>query len=222
MKEFIKKYRREVVVGVVVSLITALILKFGDWIIEVVPTVGSTLFESVSNVMYTLAATHSDNMLLGILLLGGLGAMVGSMAKNIIEGLKLYKSVKEIEKRSKNLSEDEIKKLNEEVVQKPLLEEEQKPESVKDVVSKGKKIGRSTIMIVITIIFAYLFISFCITTPMSLSNEFKQDIVKITPYTEEKQIQQLESDWVCMRSKSDYDDIYEFIDEIKREHSLPN
>ena len=70
-------------------------------------------------------------------------------------------------------------------------------------------------------VFLYLFIIFFVTTPMELSNKFEQDIIKVTPYVEEKDIEQLKSDWVCMRSKSDYDVLYEYIDKIKTENKLP-
>ena len=56
---------------------------------------------------------------------------------------------------------------------------------------------------------------------MELSNKFEQDIIKVTPYVEEKDIEKLKSDWVCMRSKSDYDVLYEYIDKIKTENKLP-
>ena len=56
---------------------------------------------------------------------------------------------------------------------------------------------------------------------MNLSNRFKQDIVKITPYVEEQEINQLESYWACMRSKAEYDAIYEYIDKMKTENDLP-
>lgn len=46
-------------------------------------------------------------------------------------------------------------------------------------------------------------------------------MVKIAPYVEEAEIIQLKSDWVCMRSKSEYDKIYKIIDQVKEEYLLP-
>ena len=43
----------------------------------------------------------------------------------------------------------------------------------------------------------------------------------ITPYVEFEQINQLKSDWVCMRQKEDYLEIYEIINAVKEDNSLP-
>ena len=44
---------------------------------------------------------------------------------------------------------------------------------------------------------------------------------QIAPYVEENDVKQLKSDWVCMRSKADYDELYKYIDKIKTENNLP-
>lgn len=67
----------------------------------------------------------------------------------------------------------------------------------------------------------YFLVVFFVTMPMNLQNKFEQDLVKIAPYVEEDEITQLKSDWVCMRSKPEYDVIYTTIDKIKEEYSLP-
>ena len=50
MKKLYNKYKHELWIGVVVSLITAAIMKFGDWLIEFVPMVGLSKQSSVFTV----------------------------------------------------------------------------------------------------------------------------------------------------------------------------
>ena len=71
MKGFVRKYKREVIVGVVVALITAAIIKLGDWIITVTPAFGQTLVSTMQNIIYMTAATQTattvDRLLFGSL-----------------------------------------------------------------------------------------------------------------------------------------------------------
>lgn len=57
--------------------------------------------------------------------------------------------------------------------------------------------------------------------PSQLWSVFERDITMITPYVEFEQINQLKSDWVCMRQKEDYLEIYEIINAVKEDNSLP-
>ena len=49
-----KKYRREVIVGVVVSLITAALIEGINWIIATAPAVGPSIIGTLKNVIYTV------------------------------------------------------------------------------------------------------------------------------------------------------------------------
>lgn len=223
MKKLYNKYKREIWVGVVVSLITTAILKFGDWVIAVVPSVGITLFDTISNVLYSLAATHTDNLLLRIILLGGFSALVGTAAKWSIEGIKLYARILRLEKKTKKYSAEEIKKIDEEIAaEQNNAPKKSEPDGILETIKEGKRIGKSATQLVVLTLFFYLFLTFFVTTPMSLYNKFQQDMVKIAPYVEVGNVTQLQSDWICMRSKADYDEIYAVIDRVIEENSLPD
>lgn len=222
MKELYRKYKREICIGVVVSLITTAILKFGDWLVMTAPTIGVTLFETVSNVVYSLAAMHTDNLLLRIMLYGSFGFLVGGLAKIIIEGVKLYKTTLLLEKKCKKFTNIEL----ENILQETFEEENDKSETEKQnsffkIIQNGKKIGRASIMLVVIITLIYIFLTLFVTRPMSLCNKFEQDIIKITPYIDSREISQLKSEWVCMRSKAEYDKIYERIDQVIENYDLP-
>ena len=101
MKGLYNKYKKEILIGVVVSLITAAIIKIGDWFVKVIPTIGTSIFETISNILYSSAATYSDNIILRIILLSGFSALVGLSTKTITDGLKIYKAALRLEKNSK-------------------------------------------------------------------------------------------------------------------------
>ena len=222
MKALYNKYKREVWIGVVVSLITTAVLKFGDWLVDIVPAVGSSVFETISNIVYSLAATYSDNVILNILLLGSFSFLVGTLAKFIAKGLHLFKSSLRLERNSRKFSSVELEEINEQASIE--LENERNKNTqntIPELIQHGKRIGKSAVLTLVLIVFTYIFITFSVITPMSLSNKFEQDIAKIAPYVEESETIQLKSDWVCMRSKADHDVIYERINQVKEEHDLP-
>ncbi len=223
VKELYKKYRREIWVGVVVSLITSAIVKFGDWLLNIAPTIGNNLFDTVSNTLYSLAATHNDNILLHVLLFGGFSILAAYSSKSIIDCLKAYKNAFDLELKCKKYGQDVLEEIADVALAEKINENKQiERKSVPELVQHGKKLGHSAIRLALMVLFAYLFMAFFITAPMTISNNFKSDIVKIAPYVEEYDVKKLQSDWVCMRSKADYDQIYEVIDGVKEAHKLPD
>lgn len=223
VKELYKKYKREIWVGVVVSLITSAIIKFGDWLLDVAPTVGTTISETLSNVLYSLAATYSDRHLFKIVMMSAFSIMVASISKSVFDALKLYKTVIRIEKESAKYTEDEKKEKYDKALSKDNSRaNEDSVAKVKRHIHEGKKLGKGAVATVFLLILMYLYCSFSIIAPMSLSDKFSQDIVKIAPYIEECDMKKLQSDWVCMRSKADYDKIYETINGVKKTHNLPD
>ena len=222
MRELYKKFKREIWVGVVVSLITAAIMKFGDWLIAVIPSVGISIFETISNILYSLAATHTDNLLLRVLLIGSFGLLAGAVAKSVVDSMRTYSKALKLEKKSKKFTECQLEEINKEVIAELNEQEgEAAPESIAEIIERGKKLGKSAMLVIVLTISLYAFITFFVTTPMSLYNKFEQDIVKIAPYVEECEIMHLKSDWVCMRSKADYDELYKKIDAVILENGLP-
>lgn len=222
MRKFCEKYKREIWVGVIVSLITAAIIKLGDWLITIAPSVGTSIFGTFSNIIYSLAATYTDNFPLRLIIFSGLGLLVGTTGSTIKKGINVYKSVLCLEKKTKDLPTERLNKITEDALLKQKAEKKsEKPESIPMLIQEGKQIGKNSILLVVLIVFMYLLIISFVTTPMSLHNKFEQDLVKIAPYVEEDEITQLKSDWVCMRSKSEYDVIYSTIDKAKENYSLP-
>lgn len=220
MKEMYKRYKREILIGVVVSLITAVIIKIGDWLLNIIPSVGNSIFDVFSNFMYSLAATCSDYFILNILLFGGIGIFFGFLLAPLIKGGKLLKMVSQLELKSKIYSfEKETTKMQNQEDMLTKVENEKNNDT--ENCNEKKELRKYAIIILSLIVFVNVFVSFFIFSPMMLSSQFDQDIIKITPYVEECEVNQLKSDWACMRSKENYDDIYDRINEIKEKHALP-
>ena len=163
MKALYNKYKREIWVGVIVSLITTAILEFGDWFITIVPSVGISIFDTVSNIIYSLAATYTDNTLLQMLLLGSFGVFVGTFSKSMIDGIKLYSKVLRIEKKSKKLTPEELETLDTELSIELISNNKKiQNENFCNIIQEGKKIGKSAVLLMCIVIFTYLFFSlFC-------------------------------------------------------------
>lgn len=222
MRELYRKYKREIWIGVVVSLVTTVIIKFGDWLTAIAPLVGSSILGTVSNIIYSLAATYADNFLLEFLIFSGLSVLAGTAVLTIRDGINVYKAVINLEKKTKNLSEEKLGEISVEVLTKPKAKENcGNADNIPILVKKGKQLGKHSILLIILIVLMYFLVVFFVTMPMNLQNKFEQDLVKIAPYVEEDEITQLKSDWVCMRSKPEYDAIYITIDKTKEEYSLP-
>lgn len=101
-------------------------------------------------------------------------------------------------------------------------------ELYKDTLEKGKntnKILYSKVKTVLTVFILSMFamivyIFLFILVPISMVDKFQKDITVITPYSDERTIQKLESDWVCMRSENEFIEIYDVIHKIKQENNL--
>lgn len=139
--------------------------------------------------------------------------------------IELYREEKKIQKAAKllgkirpndvNLSEKDQLDLFDKVTKNVLKKQKPKKEETSKTARRG--IVLAILIMVILAFFTELFLLF----PLDLVDKFEHDITAITPYVEEPMVQQLESDWVCMRSENEYKEIYRVINEIKQEHDLP-
>lgn len=217
MKGFVRKYKREVIVGVVVSLITAAIIKLGDWIITVTPAFGQTLVSTMQNIIYMTAATQTattvDRLLFGSLsglFMGTFLALIGMGFKEWFRALKLERM---INKRSAATGQCERKPEN------PASKESES--AVKNLIAEAKHLGYKAMGVAALLIVVYLFSQIAIVKPAQLWSDFQNDITMIAPYIESHELLQLRSEWVRMRNKEDYVTLYQYIDGVKQTNNLP-
>lgn len=84
----------------------------------------------------------------------------------------------------------------------------------------SKKLRMIATLATILVFLLFIYIVFYIAYPVAQKNNFDLDLIKISPYVSEEKIFILRSDWTQMQEKSDYDRIYDFINETKSANKL--
>lgn len=218
MKKWIADHRRELFVGIVVWGITTLMSFVGKWLFETAPTLGNSIIDTLNNIVYTIAATTTDDFFSELIFIEFIGIITGSALYSILRGISTQRAVNRIEKEIANISEDGLKEIEEQLNRDLSLPKEVK---IKNTIHEGKQLKIPLIVLTLLLIFLYIFSIFFIFYPTTIKGKFKRDITMIYPYVEETTIHELQSKWVCMRSKSDYDNLYLYIDQVQIDNSLP-
>lgn len=216
-----KNSKRDIIIGVIGSIIGAVVIKCADIILDMAPTAGHSIAATITNIVYSTAAIQQDSFMLTIFLLAFLGFVAGNATPSIGSGISLmWKSlrVEKVVKKFQNIEEFE-KYLSKNAPENKTVE---KKSTLKENIRDAKKVGVAAIFLAILILCLYLFATVFVLRPVTIREEFNRDIIMIYPYTDESTIYKLKSDWVCMRSKEDYNQIYDCINQIKSTYSLPN
>ena len=83
-------------------------------------------------------------------------------------------------------------------------------------IQKDKRFLNISFCAMVFIIMFYILTFFIYAAiPASAKRTFDRDIIRITPYTTEEQINRLRADWVTMQNRSDFQQIMHTIDSIK-------
>lgn len=214
IKQLLSKHKRDIIVGTSASLIASFLWTLADWFIKNAPTLGNTALDTAINIIYVLSAnqTHSTLIEFALFTVFWCGAvffirMLIQVGRHVISVSKLWKYIKN------NLIADSM--ASTEAVELPIEKRAEKLYQSSLLLAK-----LSVLSGILGFLMAFL-IYFVIIKPHTLWINFEQDITMISPYIEETEVRQLQSNWVCMRSKDDYMEIYKVIDNIKHIHSLP-
>ena len=218
IKKWVQKYAKEILLSLIVSVITAGIIKGFEWVAEIAPTAGNSIWRFFSNSFFSSAAKMTETSLITLLFAALIG--IGVVYAYVFLSKALDTTKKAITKAEELLDDINNPKPKVHTESKKITEDELKTE-VKGIIKDAKR-GRSTI--IIGIIFFVLYFGSILVfdyLPHGLWTDYQRDLLKIAPYVEQQELDQIRSDWVCMQSKEDYEEIYKQIDEIKNEHSLP-
>lgn len=218
IKNWIKRHAKEIVIGVIVSIVTTCIFTGAKWIIEIAPEASNLIWQSFLNAFCAAAAKTSDSSLISFVY----SIVFGSFAAYVYNHMnqRLHKTKELIAKTEElldavsnpNLAEkDDEKEISTDALKNKL------EQTIKDV-KKGRRTSIVWIVL-LALYFGHIFVFYFM--PHSLWTEYQRDLMRIAPYMEEQDMDQLKSDWACMQTKADYDEIYERIDKIKEEHDLP-
>ena len=218
MKDTLKKYTREIVVGVVVSLITTFVIKTWDWFAEVAPRVGAGIIEIIDNLTYVLAAQFTSTALLRIGFLCIFSCFVGVALSFIGGGFATYFQTRKLEQKVKKMPGGQMEKADQALYKKTITP--QKTNYIQDYISRGKRVGRTALSTTILILILYALLNTCVLRPSYLKEKFTQDITVIAPYVGNDVVLKLNSDWILMRDRDAYEAIYEIINDVKDVNGL--
>ena len=218
LKEWIKKHSGEILVGVVVSIITAVVMKGAEWIKEIVPTAGNSAWKFFLNAFFSAAAKATETSLITFMFSAFVGIAIVYIFNLLSKALGATKEaiataediVKDI-----NTSHGKVDKKGNKIT---TTEIETEAKNIIQDAKKGRKIAVAGIAF---FVFYFCYILVFDFLPHKVWNYYQRDLLKIAPYIEQQELDEIKSDWVCMQSKEDYDRIYERINEIKTEYDLP-
>jgi len=218
IKEIIKKYSKEIVLSTIVSLLTASVIKGIDWIKEITPTAGNSILRFISNSFYTSASEITETTLISFLVTVLLGFAIVCVINLVRIGFSVAKKTSTLSQKIMNNTSDKTSDTNEE---HPKITDEEIKVNTETIVKKSKNIKTMTIILIVVYSFYFsLIIGFDII-PHRVWTEYQKDLIIIAPYIEQQELDVIKSDWVCMRTKEDYEAIYERINQVKEEHNLP-
>lgn len=219
IKTWIAKYSKEILIGIIVSLLTAGIIKGLEWVKEVAPIAGNSFLNLFLDLFYRNLARISDNSLLLAIFSIILVCFMGSLFNIVQKGFSVAQESIAWGKKMKELLADKENGTVKESVSKEKKNRTSK-EIAENNIKDGKKLKRYSAFCFIFFIM-YILYFFCFhIVPVSMWDVYKRDITKITPYVEQEEIDMIQSNWCCMKNKEDFDDIYEIINEVKEKHNL--
>lgn len=219
-KETWKTYKKDIVIGVVTSLLSSAILWFTGWMFETAPRICATVPVTIENIIYTKAASVTEyTLFLLVLELITIVTMAIAAVAILMTATIKWRAGKDSERIFREAAANaELEKCKEE-----LKTTEEKTKYIRKVRRRiitlekdSKQMGRKMWLLLTTLILLIAFLLSIMVNfvqkPIKLKEQFDLELQIISPYVEEDVIAKLKSDWIMMYSKKQYLEIYEIID----------
>lgn len=215
-----KNYKKEILVGVITSLLSSMIAWFAGWILESAPQIGATLPATIENIIYTKAASVTEfTPFLLVLELVSIAVMTAVLAVVFLIATSKLRIQKDSERMLKKMIADaELEKYREEsqTPEGEIIYRRKFRRRISDMDKESRRLSRKLWMLLSlnTLLIALLMSAMVhfVQKPIKLKEQFDLEIQIIAPYVEEDVITKLKSDWVLMYSKEQYLEIYDVID----------
>lgn len=217
-KKWVEKYAKEILISVIVSLVTAGVIKGIDWIRKIAPTAGNSIWSFFSNSFITKSARITETSLISLLFVALLGiavAYVFYIMTNVLRQTK--KTIKDAD----DIIEDINNPITKNSKEKNKITTKEVKTEAKNIIRETKRMRRVTLAAIVFFVLYFGNILLFDILPHILWTEYQRDLVKIAPYIEEQELTMIKSDWVCMQNKEDYDEVYNRINKVKDENGLP-
>ena len=219
MKNWIIKYKNEILVGVICSIVVAIIMKAGTILALFLPQAGNTLWGSFVDYIYYRAAIQSSVSLFGNTFLDILAILFALFIFFLIKTFRTISKVETVEKVIKVVKthDSEDKNIEELREAQKELEKLEKKEKRKPSTKVTKVLA---IILLLCGIYLFVWNATCVYYPVKLWHDYQLDITQISPYITDQEEKKLNSQWVSMKGKADYDAIYQVINQTKEEYGL--
>lgn len=207
-----KNYKKEILVGVITSLLSSMIVWFAGWVLESAPQIGATLPATIENIIYTKAASVTEfTPFLLVLELVSIAVMTAVLAVVFLIATSKLRIQKDSERMLKKMIADaELEKYREEsqTPEREIIYRRKFRRRISDMDKEIRHLSRKLWMLLtLNILLIALLMSTMVhfvQKPIKLKEQFDLEIQIIAPYVEEEVITKLKSDWVLMYSKEQY------------------
>lgn len=228
MIKFIEKHKSEVIIALIVGFVSSLI---NDPIRHFLGNMGNGLIISIFDYFYYCCANSSPTTFVNrfsysAFIFASLSFF--SAAKVLLFPYKGKQATDDftlkynkLEEKSAILIQQIKQKVDYSLIKKQMIDLENEYMDLENKKLRKEKRDR-TISIVILIILMFFFIYEIGYTyvPSVYKENFDRTITKIRPYIEDRQVNQLNSDWVSMKTQQDYLILKEKISEIEEKYNL--
>lgn len=228
MKDWLIKHKNEIIVGVICSIIVTILLKASAILTLFISSASPSILGVLVDCIFRVAANQRVISLSLIILSFDIFSFLGIVCSYI---LKEKRHISDVETNNEMIRLGCLTHYA--TIEKGLITDSSKPQELTDaeyklqLLTKRKQQKLSVKGLKVLIIFfsfgvIIITLSYLtyISYPISLFHDYQIDIIQISPYISEQDVKILNSRWVSMDGKADYDVIYEKINQIKKENNL--
>ena len=231
IKEIFKKFSKELILSIIVSVVTAFICNGYEWLVKIIPKAGETFSMAAKNIIVSRAAEISQFSVLKVFLDFSTLVIINAFLCIIFVSIINFSikpklddlDIKQFKQLITVMKKQNISCNNDEgIEEKANLTSEYREVSK---LSKQIKIHKNMcivfyIMCILFVVYFAVYTFFFIITPLELWNDFETSVTAIAPYISEEEEEELRAEWIFMKSEKDFDEIYEYIDEIGYENDI--
>lgn len=226
MKKWIGQHKNEIIVAIISTFITTVFFSILNWVKDVGPSAGNSLFMGIRNYVFYQTAHQTSYFLIFFILMSLCCFYFVYQFSNLIGAMRAVRTTLKLEEANSILAELEKSNEDDHVKRKERIEElKSKLESLhntKGITTQTLKKDKWTLRIsALFMVFYVVYIIFSFIIPALIHQTFEMAVTEIAPYVEEYDVKMLRSKWVSMRTYDDYLEISNYIKEVKEENGLP-
>lgn len=241
-----QKHLTDFAIGIAASVAASILITTGDWMFDMISNITFESLDWIEDTVYMRAAAvtpYSTTLLiLSLVIAIALSVTICIVILTVRGEIRLSRSLAEIDEKYSKSKETIPLKENEHPIGKPvqatksaqekqreqlearlnsLIEEAQRLERKEAALKRKHKLhlyaiaSLTAFILVLVMVYTWL-----IVKPVRLRAQFEHEIYIVSPYVDEQTISQLKSSWVLMKTKADFIDIYNAVENIHAEYCI--